>query len=502
MAKIDLGRITPTYRGDYDSTVSYNELDIVYDDTIGKSFIAKQASKGKDLPVDKENEYWGIIAKQGPKGTAGEVGPKGDKGAAGDQGIQGERGPKGDQGDQGPRGPQGIQGDQGVAGPKGDKGDTGKVDLGNTNISDEYHDLSPYLGEKFIQKSVYLQYKVSGGNITLIGNVTPKEDIPSIGVYTIFKNLPVLLKKSQNFIGSASGYNVFTMNSELETGIQMVKYADVSNTTSTTITAGTLLSISSTWAIDVEYIETIGRTDNGSKYWMAELPNAAIELAWAGNSESTLPRVNMESADRYSKRTGIGFAINAGRFLPDDDDPTNKAKGRPQGATYYNGVEYRLWNDEYSQALVIDNKGYLSYAKHGEKLADIDNIVSAVTGFYAFYDEGKSLPKPVVDDKHLEQFDAQPRSFVYQKYDGSYGAVVVAGRGVESSPGLTYEEMVEFVDNIGDVRFAFNLDGGGSAEFSKHGAVLNPSFDMNPTITEPRLVTNFLVFKFRKFMYI
>ena len=116
MTKIDLGRITPVYKGNYDSTVSYNELDIVYDDTIGKSFIAKQASKGKDLPVDKENEYWGIIAKQGPKGTAGEVGPKGDKGAAGDQGIQGERGPKGDKGDQGPRGPQGIQGDQGVAG--------------------------------------------------------------------------------------------------------------------------------------------------------------------------------------------------------------------------------------------------------------------------------------------------------------------------------------------------------------------------------------------------
>ena len=84
MAKIDLGRITPTYRGDYDSTVSYNELDIVYDDTIGKSFIAKQASKGKDLPVDKENEYWGIIAEKGPKGTAGEVGPKGEPGTPAD----------------------------------------------------------------------------------------------------------------------------------------------------------------------------------------------------------------------------------------------------------------------------------------------------------------------------------------------------------------------------------------------------------------------------------
>ena len=120
MTKIDLGRITPTYRGDYDSTVSYNELDIVYDGTIGKSFIAKQASKGKDLPVDKENEYWGIIAKQGPKGTTGEIGPKGDKGNRGDtgpQGIQGERGPKGEKGDTGPQGPQ------------GDKGDTGTIDV-------------------------------------------------------------------------------------------------------------------------------------------------------------------------------------------------------------------------------------------------------------------------------------------------------------------------------------------------------------------------------------
>ena len=117
MTKVDLGRITPVYKGNYDSTVSYNALDIVYDDTIGKSFIAKQASKGKDLPVDKENEYWGIIAKQGPKGTAGEVGPKGDKGAAGDQGIQGERGPKGEKGDTGPQGPQ------------GDKGDTGTIDV-------------------------------------------------------------------------------------------------------------------------------------------------------------------------------------------------------------------------------------------------------------------------------------------------------------------------------------------------------------------------------------
>ena len=484
MSEVKLGRVAPIYKGVYDETTAYNALDIVYYN--GRSYMAKQDTKGNVLPTEDniENDYWGLVAEKGEPGEPGKVGPTGPQGKQGTMGPSGEQGPKGD------------------TGPQGPKGDTGKVDLGNTNISDEYHDLSPYLGDKFKRISSYFQYKIVEGNITFLGAVAPKEDIPSTGIYPIFEDLPVLLKKSQNFIGSASGSNIFTMNSELETGIQMVKYADVSNTTSTTIPAGTLLSISSTWAIDVEYIETIGRTDNGSKYWMAELPNAAIELAWAGNSESTLPKVNMESADQYSKRTGVGFAINAGRFLPDNDDPTNKAKGRPQGATYYNGVEYRLWNDEYSQALVIDNKGYLSYAKHGETLSDIDNIASAVTGFYAFYDEGKSLPKPNVDEKHLSQFDALPRTIVFQKYNGNYGAVVFAGRGVEDSPGLTYDEMVAFVDKIPDVRFAFNLDGGGSSEFSKHGIVLNPSFDMNPTITEPRLVTNFLVFKFRKFMYI
>lgn len=42
MSKYNLGKVAPVYRGTYDSSTSYNELDIVFDNTSGRSFIAKQ----------------------------------------------------------------------------------------------------------------------------------------------------------------------------------------------------------------------------------------------------------------------------------------------------------------------------------------------------------------------------------------------------------------------------------------------------------------------------
>lgn len=91
MAKIDLGRITPIYRGDYDSSTSYNELDIVFDNTSGRSFIAKQSAKGNSLPTEDsiENDYWGLVAEKGEPGKKGEVGPQGPQGIQGDQGVAG-----------------------------------------------------------------------------------------------------------------------------------------------------------------------------------------------------------------------------------------------------------------------------------------------------------------------------------------------------------------------------------------------------------------------------
>ena len=119
MAKIDLGRVAPVYKGNYSSQTSYNELDIVYSD--GRSFIAKQDNKGQLLPsgTEVENSYWGLVADKGSTGA------KGATGATGPQGKQGSMGPSGNQGIPGPTGPTGPQGKQGVAGPTGPTGAKG-----------------------------------------------------------------------------------------------------------------------------------------------------------------------------------------------------------------------------------------------------------------------------------------------------------------------------------------------------------------------------------------
>lgn len=108
MNKIDLGRVTPIYKGVYDETTAYNALDIVYYN--GRSYMAKQDTKGNSLPTGTDNDYWGLIADKGETGAEGKIGPIGPQGKQGSMGPVGPQGPKGDKGDIGPRGPQGPKG--------------------------------------------------------------------------------------------------------------------------------------------------------------------------------------------------------------------------------------------------------------------------------------------------------------------------------------------------------------------------------------------------------
>lgn len=123
MSEVKLGRVAPIYKGVYDETTAYNALDIVYYN--GRSYMAKQDTKGNALPTGTDNDYWGLIADkglQGPKGDKGDTGAQGKQGSMGPSGANGPQGPKGDKGDIGPKG---DKGDQGPIGPAGDKGDTG-----------------------------------------------------------------------------------------------------------------------------------------------------------------------------------------------------------------------------------------------------------------------------------------------------------------------------------------------------------------------------------------
>ena len=97
-----LGKIIPTPKGEYSSSTTYVELDIVSYN--GSSYICKKETIGNDIINE---EYWQLLGQrgengeQGPQGLKGETGDKGDKGERGEQGPEGPQGPKGDPGEPG-----------------------------------------------------------------------------------------------------------------------------------------------------------------------------------------------------------------------------------------------------------------------------------------------------------------------------------------------------------------------------------------------------------------
>lgn len=66
MAQYNLGRVLPIFKRDWNPTVSYAKMDIVY--YSGNSYVALAPNSGT---VPTNTEYWQIIAARGVDGDAG-----------------------------------------------------------------------------------------------------------------------------------------------------------------------------------------------------------------------------------------------------------------------------------------------------------------------------------------------------------------------------------------------------------------------------------------------
>ena len=149
---LKIGKVRPTYKGEWQADIPYEVLDWVQ-----YRGLAYQAIQ--DVPVNREPDvtpaYWaqtGMKGDKGEKGDAGERGPAGVDGKNGQDGVQGPQGvglkhkwtgstlafenPDGTwaagadlQGPQGVQGPEGPVGKQGVAGPAGVQGPQGPQGL-------------------------------------------------------------------------------------------------------------------------------------------------------------------------------------------------------------------------------------------------------------------------------------------------------------------------------------------------------------------------------------
>lgn len=234
-------------------------------------------------------------------------------------------------------------------------------------------------------------------------------------------------------------------------------------------------------SISVEY----GRID-GASYVYCRIPKTL------NDGRNIVPKVRLTSADSsltggkrstltYARATDGIFTVNAGLF--------DMSKLVPVGQTIIDGVSITNTpmeddngspiSDTECYPLCIDANGTLSapYPRSvdtGTMLAD--GITQAVTGW------GKIVEnfKITLDDINAEIVHRGKyiRQSIGQYQNGDYAVCTVdQSRGdVQNEAGITYEALAQiFVDH--GVKFAYSLDGGGSAETVIGKRQLNPIYE-------------------------
>lgn len=186
-----------------------------------------------------------------------------------------------------------------------------------------------------------------------------------------------------------------------------------------------------------------------------------------------------------STAEGWCLAINSGIF-----DMTTK---KPDGILIQNGVV--LKNSPSAthllcKPLTIDsngNLGYVAYDADAEQLAK-SGIVSAVCGFMPIVVNYEAVPDTEWNSVGHYTDNAQ-RQIIGQWGCGDYAIITCEGRGKHNSDGWTIAEAQAICIKHG-LKFAYNLDGGGSTETMLGLKHINTIYEG----TTGRIVPTFIVF--------
>lgn len=234
-------------------------------------------------------------------------------------------------------------------------------------------------------------------------------------------------------------------------------------------------------SVGVEY----GRY-KGASYVFARIPKTT------NDGVSIMPKLHLTSADgsidgnkvsalAFAKRENAVFTMNAGLF--------NTGTLRPVGQTIIDGVSVvntPMVDDMGSPIsaaecypLCIDSKGDLSapYPRSVDTADMIaDGVVYAVTGWGKVIDNFAPCADTV--ENEIVHAETYIRQVIGQFQNGDYFACTVdKSRGhVQNEAGLTYKDLAQLLMDKG-VKFAYSLDGGGSAETVIGLRQLNPIYE-------------------------
>ncbi len=340
-------------------------------------------------------------------------GEKGEQGEPGQQGLQGIQGPKGDdglngeQGEIGPQGPQGPKGDrgpQGIQGEKGDRGLQGPEGKAGEDGKSAY-DIAVANGFSGTEKEWLASLKGEKGDKGDKGD----KGAPGTGAGGSSEYIP-------------SDLDVFCKNMKLDYAYDEATGANY-----------TIIRIFK------------DKLDGTKQYPFVYAPNGANSCK--------------KSTYEIANEDGWLLALNGGVF----NTSTNIADGQ----LVSNGeVLQNTSTKSHSKCrpLVIDRKGDLSEAAYdADANALVGNgAVSVVCGFMAIVKDFKAVPASEWNSVEHYSQNAQ-RQILGQFGNGDYAILTCEGRGESNSDGWTISEAQQICIKHG-LKFAYNLDGGGSTE--------------------------------------
>lgn len=191
----------------------------------------------------------------------------------------------------------------------------------------------------------------------------------------------------------------------------------------------------------------------------------------------------LDFMEKFADSNGYLMAINSGLGSP--------ATHKIDGIAVQNGVVIYNTPAEYhagSMPLTIDANGDLSYAPANADANELvaSGIVSALCGFCPIIVDYNPVNPPTVSNvTHFTQ-NAQ-RQIIGQFGNGDYAIVTCEGRNFNNSDGWTIAEAQTICKKLG-LKFAYNLDGGGSTQTVLGKKQLNTIYENEKGRTLPSFI--------------
>lgn len=213
-----------------------------------------------------------------------------------------------------------------------------------------------------------------------------------------------------------------------------------------------------------------------TNYWVARIKTSSAKQLKSALSYGTYGGKRQKTSEAVQMNGGI-IGVNGSAFSYADGKPS------PLGMCIKNGKVYGNYNTSYT-VFCVKNDGTMFTAPQGLWAQSLLNMGVKDTYNFGPVLLSGGVPQPAI----AETLKYYPRTVAAMIKPNDYVLLVCDGNGVGGSRGLNHSQLVAILQSYG-CKYAYNLDGGGSATMYYNGQVLN-----NPSDGAERPCADFLYF--------